>query len=45
MEVQSGLIKILAERAKNEIITLLCKEPTDEHCHRRLLKGLIEKKV
>lgn len=42
METQVKLIKNLAERSKTETITLLCKEPTDEHCHRRLLKELIE---
>jgi len=43
MESQKESIRILAERAKKETITLLCKEPTDEECHRRLLKELIEK--
>jgi uncharacterized protein YeaO (DUF488 family) len=43
MEVRTGLIDNLAQRAKTETITLLCKEPTDEHCHRRLLKELIDK--
>jgi len=42
MEKQAESIKKLAERAKTGIITLLCKEPTDENCHRRLLKTLIE---
>jgi uncharacterized protein YeaO (DUF488 family) len=42
MENQSESIKKLAERAKKETVTLLCKESTDEHCHRRLLKNLIE---
>lgn len=33
----------LAERSSvGEIITLLCWEHTDEHCHRRLVKQLIE---
>lgn len=43
METQARLIKILADRAEKETITLLCAEPTDEQCHRRLLKELIEK--
>ena len=38
-------IKTLAERAKHETMTLLCKEATDEKCHRRLLKGLIEQRI
>ena len=42
MSDQAKAIKLLAERARTETITLLCKEPTDEHCHRRLLKELIE---
>ena len=36
-------IRELAERSNNgETITLLCFEKTDEKCHRRLLKDLIE---
>ena len=42
MKAQTGLIENLAKRAKKETITLLCKESTDEYCHRRLLKKLIE---
>ena len=42
MEAQEDFIRTLAERAKKETITLLCKEATDEECHRRLLKELIE---
>lgn len=42
MKSQKESIKKLAERAKTETITLLCKEPTDECCHRRLFKELIE---
>jgi len=41
MGEQKESIKKLAERAKTETITLLCKEPTDAHCHRRLLKKLV----
>jgi len=33
----------LSRRSKNgEVITLLCFEHSDEKCHRRLVKGLIE---
>jgi len=36
-------IKELAERSNDgEVITLLCFEKSDEKCHRRLLKNLIE---
>ena len=36
-------IRELAERSKSgETITLLCYEKTDEKCHRRLVKDLIE---
>jgi len=39
-------IRELAERSNNgETITLLCFEKTDEHCHRRLVKNLIEKEM
>lgn len=43
MESQREVIKTLAEKAKKGTVTLLCKEPTDEECHRRLLKELIER--
>lgn len=37
-------IKELASRSENgEIITLLCYEKTDEKCHRRLVKILIDR--
>lgn len=40
---QQEKIKELAERSKHETITLLCFEPEDDpHCHRHLLKKLIE---
>lgn len=42
MENQKESIKKLAQRAKTETITLLCKEPSNEHCHRRLLAEYIE---
>ena len=36
-------IKELASRAKSKTITLLCKEPEDDpHCHRHLLKEMID---
>jgi uncharacterized protein YeaO (DUF488 family) len=43
MEAHEDKIKELAELARGGNVTLLCKERTDEECHRRLLKGLIEK--
>lgn len=43
MEDQMDVIKELAQRARSKTITLLCYEKTDEKCHRRLLKKLIEK--
>jgi len=43
MSAQQGKIRELAKRAESETITLLCFEPEDNpHCHRHLLKGLIE---
>lgn len=45
METQNRPIENLAQRVKKETITLLCKESTDEHCHRRLLKKLIENHI
>jgi uncharacterized protein YeaO (DUF488 family) len=40
---QREKIRELGERAKHGTITLLCFEPEgDPHCHRHLLKGLIE---
>jgi len=42
MKPKRHLIRELADRAKKEILTLLCFEKTDEQCHRRLLKNLIE---
>lgn len=43
MESRTDKIKELADLAREGNITLLCKEKTDEECHRRLLKGLREK--
>ena len=45
MKSQTASIRTLAERARRETMTLLCKEETDEKCHRRLLKGLIERQM
>lgn len=42
MKKNTEEIKELAQRARTEIITLLCYEKTDEQCHRRLLKELID---
>ena len=42
MDAQKESIQQIATRSRTETITLLCKEETDEHCHRRLLKKLIE---
>jgi len=40
---QQEKIRNLAERSQRETITLLCFEPEDDpHCHRNLLKKLIE---
>lgn len=44
MEDNKELISRLRIRSNNgEVITLLCWEVGDSHCHRRLLKDLIEK--
>jgi len=43
MKFQVDKIGKLADLAKEGPITLLCKERTDQECHRRLLKELIEK--
>lgn len=37
------LIREIAELSKKRNVTLLCWEESDEYCHRRLLKELIEK--
>ena len=42
MESQADKIKELANLAGEGTITLLCWEKTDEGCHRRLLKQLVE---
>ena len=42
MESQTNRIKELAELADEGNIALLCWEKTDEICHRRLLKQLVE---
>ncbi len=43
MKMCTEKIKELSKKAKNETITLLCHERNDEHCHRKMLKELIEK--
>jgi uncharacterized protein YeaO (DUF488 family) len=44
MRDQQAAIKELADRAKRGTITLLCFErENDPHCHRHLLKELVEK--
>lgn len=44
MESKNELISELKKRSDNgEIITLLCWEKSDEFCHRKLLKELIER--
>ena len=44
MAQQQETIRKLAKRASDKIITLLCFErEEDPHCHRHLLKDLIEK--
>lgn len=44
MSQQRQKIELLAKKASCETITLLCFEPEDNpHCHRHLLKSLIEK--
>ena len=43
MESQKEAIAALAEEARNATITLLCQEEEgDPHCHRHLLKKMIE---
>ena len=45
MQVQHELISKLSSLSKNEIVTLLCFEKEDNpHCHRHLLKQLIERR-
>ena len=43
MEAKIPALKEFAERSRKEVITLLCAEHTDEKCHRRLLKNILEK--
>jgi len=43
IDSKMAIIKSLKERSDNgQTITLLCWEKEDTHCHRRLLKELIE---
>lgn len=41
--LQRQKIQLLAERAGKETITLFCHEEEDTHCHRKILKELIDK--
>lgn len=43
MASQKERIKALAKRARRETITLFCHEEEDTYCHRKMLKGLIER--
>jgi len=43
MEAKIPALKDFAERSRREVVTLLCAEHTDEKCHRRLLKNILEK--
>ncbi|MFQ5863468.1 MAG: DUF488 domain-containing protein [Candidatus Brocadiales bacterium] len=43
MRAQRDKIRLLAKRAKRETITLFCHEEEDTHCHRKMLKELIDK--
>ena len=46
MQDQQGAISELAQTAKTDTITLLCIEhETNPHCHRHLLKTLIEQAI
>ncbi|MFA5032455.1 MAG: DUF488 family protein [bacterium] len=36
-------IKKIAELSEKKVVSLLCWEKSDEYCHRKLLKELIEK--
>lgn len=42
METKEELVAELATMARDSDVTILCWERNDEHCHRRLLKGLLE---
>jgi uncharacterized protein YeaO (DUF488 family) len=43
---QKFTLRLLQHLAKNQTVTLLCHCPEDEpHCHRHLLKALLEGKV
>jgi uncharacterized protein YeaO (DUF488 family) len=44
MMPQAAVIRMLADKAKDSVITLLCFEREENpHCHRHLLKELIVK--
>jgi len=38
-------VQELARRARTETITLLCHEESEDHCHRKMLKELIEQRM
>ncbi|MEK6977810.1 MAG: DUF488 family protein [Candidatus Hydrothermarchaeota archaeon] len=42
MRAKGDLLAELVAMARDRDITILCWERSDEHCHRRLLKGLLE---
>jgi uncharacterized protein YeaO (DUF488 family) len=42
MEAMRGAILSLAQRTEEETVTLLCGCEKEDHCHRSLLKALIE---
>ena len=42
MKPKTALLKTIAEKSKNQNVTLLCCEKDDKECHRRLLKEIIE---
>lgn len=43
MKMSIDKINELSQRTKTETLTLLCHEKDDEHCHRKMLKELVEK--
>ena len=42
MQGKTKEVQELARRARTETITLLCHEKSEDHCHRKMLKELIE---
>jgi uncharacterized protein YeaO (DUF488 family) len=41
----SATLNELAQRAKRETLTLLCSCQDEDHCHRTLLKAMIERQM